>query len=219
MDKFLNRYFSWKIVVFGFVLIASWYFYKRYPAIANSSFLTASVTLLVGGVAIYIYLKQRRDTKRDAAKLILQEIRYAEGEIRKAREKEGGTYPLAIRLLPTNSWNKNIHLFVDDFNSPELDIISRFYSQVEYIDSIIQAISDQKTNPRREDYENVVKRVLEEVMKNTGQWGDNVARNVVIGIPTPALSILQEVTQRVELIYNTPAAQKFREISERTGLL
>lgn len=36
------------------------------------------ITLVVGLSAIYLYLKQKVDSKRDIAKLILQEIRYAE---------------------------------------------------------------------------------------------------------------------------------------------
>ncbi|MBU0648938.1 hypothetical protein KJ969_02450 [Patescibacteria group bacterium] len=106
------------------------------------------ITLAVGGFAIYLYLKQRRDYKRDAAALILQEIRYAEQQVANARSSSQGEeeYPLSVKLLPTNSWYKNIHLFVNDFKQPQIDAISRFYADVEYIDLIIKTISDYKTS-------------------------------------------------------------------------
>jgi len=59
------------------------------------------ITLLVGSVAIWTYNKQKQDVKRKAAKLILQEIRYAEQIIRNARTQASGNYSLSDKLLPT----------------------------------------------------------------------------------------------------------------------
>lgn len=61
-----------------------------------------SITLIVGLLAIYLYFKQKADRKRDTAKLILQEIRYAEQQIRNSGRGNRG-YSLSSRLLPTNS--------------------------------------------------------------------------------------------------------------------
>jgi hypothetical protein len=105
------------------------------------------VTFVGGVVAIYLYLKQRMDRKRDAARLILQEIRYAEQQIRNARITNPPTYSLASKLLPTNSWNDNIHLFIKDLKETEIDMISAFYSKTTYIDSLIAERSRQKINP------------------------------------------------------------------------
>lgn len=106
----------------------------------NSNFFIALVTFCVGSFAIYLYVKQKRDYKRDAAKLILQEIRYAEQKIRKYREVR--KYKLYDRLLPTNSWNDNIHLFIKDLKEVQnLDLISDFYAKASYIDTIIATIS------------------------------------------------------------------------------
>ena len=105
-----------------------------------------AVTFVVGFLAIYIYVKQKKDRKRDAAKLILQEIRYAEQQIRNFRIAQ--SYSLASKLLPTNSWNNNIHLFVKDLEETEIDMISAFYSKATYIDSLIMERSKQKINLR-----------------------------------------------------------------------
>ncbi len=61
-----------------------------------------AVTFAVGSLAIYLYLKQRADKKRDAARLILQEIRYVEQQIRNSKANMG-VYLLSTKLLPTNS--------------------------------------------------------------------------------------------------------------------
>lgn len=112
-----------------------------------SNFLTAFITLIVGGLAIYLYRKQKNDYKRDVALLILQEIRYAEQQVRSSQSYSmGENYPLSCKLLPTNSWYKNIHLFMNDFEQPQIDAISRFYAEVEYVDLVIEKISDYKTS-------------------------------------------------------------------------
>jgi len=102
------------------------------------------ITLLVGSVAIWTYNKQKQDVKRKAAKLILQEIRYAEQIIRNARTQASGNYSLSDKLLPTNSWHENIDLFVKDLKESHIDLISRFFSQAQYLDVIIRSISDKK---------------------------------------------------------------------------
>lgn len=114
----------------------------------DSNFFIALITLFVGSLAISLYIKQKKDYKRDVAKLILQEIRYAEQQIRSSQvfSPNADNYPLSSKLLPTNSWYKNIHLFMGDFKQSQIDAISRFYAQVEYIDLVIEKISNYKTS-------------------------------------------------------------------------
>ena len=86
--------------------------------VLESNFFTGVVTLVVGFFAIFVYYRQKNDQKRDAAKLVLQEIRYAEQTIRIAKEHNYDYY-LANKLLPTNSWHKNIHFFVHELKETE----------------------------------------------------------------------------------------------------
>src|SRR3989338_6744253 len=102
----------------------------------NTDIFVSLSTLLVGGIAIYLYLKGKKDHKRDAARLILQEIRYAEEQMRNSGRGSRG-YSLTARLLPTNSWNDNIHLFTKDLKETEIDMIGEFYSKAIYIDFLI----------------------------------------------------------------------------------
>ena len=79
------------------------------------------ITSIVGLFAIRPYLKQKADVKRDISKLILQEIRYAEQQIRNSKCGTRG-YSLSSRLLPTNSRDDNTHpLFIKDLKETEID--------------------------------------------------------------------------------------------------
>ncbi|KKU68704.1 MAG: hypothetical protein UX89_C0002G0029 [Parcubacteria group bacterium GW2011_GWA2_47_16] len=84
------------------------------------------VTIVVGLVAVFLYFKARKDNERDAAKLILQEIRYADQKVRNYRTYN--SYNFTEKILPTNSWNKNINLFIRKLTESELDLISKFFS-------------------------------------------------------------------------------------------
>jgi len=176
----------------------------------NSNLLISIITFLVGSFAIYLYIKQKIDHEKDAAKLILQEIRYAEQQIRSF--KVVGSYPLADKLLPTNSWHKNIHLFVGKLKETEIDLISRFYSNSAYLDIVISKISDKRndllipvnipplqTNPQSLPIVPPIAKLPQDI--TTFELNSN--------------KILNEVSQKIEFIYNTPAVGKLREIAEK----
>lgn len=181
-----------------------------------------AVTFVVGFLAIYLYLKQRRDRKRDAARLILQEIRYAEQQIRNFRIAQ--SYSLASKLLPTNSWNDNIHLFIKDLKETEIDMISAFYSKATYIDSLIVERSKQKINPPLAQSIPLnppsSASVTAQPLLPAGAGPQQVTPQQVI-VPVETIGevitarLLAEVSLSVEFLYNTPAAEKLRKISER----
>jgi hypothetical protein len=165
----------------------------------NSNLLISIITFLVGGFAICLYIKQKVDHEKDAAKLILQEIRYAEQQIRNFRVI--GSYSLADKLLPTNSWHKNIHLFVGKLKETEIDMISRFYSNSAYLDIVISKISDKKNDILTQINPSPSSPTIPLLPINTFELNSN--------------KILIEVSQKIEFIYNTPAVGKLRELAEK----
>ena len=180
------------------------------------------VTFVVGFFAIYLYLKQRKDRKRDAARLILQEIRYAEQQIRNAKINiPVVNYSLASKLLPTNSWNANIHLFIKDLKETEIDMISLFYSKTSYIDSLIAERTSQKISPPQMptvQFPPASPSVTGQPVSPVGSPQLFMPQQVMkfiqdTGNITNAL--IAEVSSSVEFLYNTPAAEKLRKISER----
>jgi len=166
----------------------------------NSNFFTGTVTFVVGLFAIILYFRQKNDRKRDAAKLILQEIRYAEQIIRIAKEHNYDYY-LANELLPTNSWHKNIHFFIHELKETDIDLVSRFYSHSSYIDILIEKISDKKND--------LV------ILKIPPETNSSAVPQTIQEFHFSSSRILKDVSEKVEFIYNTPAIDKLRSISEK----
>ncbi len=162
----------------------------------NSQFFSTLVTLAVGFSAFFIYRKQKDDKKRDAAKLILQEIRYAESQVRTYRTTGG--YSFAGKLLPTNNWNKNIHLFINDLKETEIDLISNFYSSAAYIDTVVNMISNIVNNS-----------VISGGSTNNTEKPNEPPKKIVLG----SQATLTDVSNKIEFVYNTPAAAKLMELA------
>jgi hypothetical protein len=174
------------------------------------------ITLLVGFFAIYLYLKQKKDHKRGAASLILQEIRYAEQKIRKYRDVR--VYKLSDKLLPTNSWNNNIHLFIKELGEVQnIDLISEFYAKVSYIDNLIATISKQQNNLKQILIpQNVSANQAVPPIGGPQLPSPTAMPNIkIIQMPPVSQQILDDVSMDVEFIYNTPIVEKLRKISER----
>ena len=163
------------------------------------------VTIFVGLFAVLIYYKSKMDKERDAAKLILQEVRYADQKVRNYRTYS--SYNFTEKILPTNSWNKNINLFIRVLTESEIDLISRFFSSASYLDEVINAISDAKNGKLiSEELPDTVDGI--QVAVGTGDLGKNEA----------AKQLIEVISKDIESVYNTPAADKLRKISEKKWL-
>ena len=182
------------------------------------------ITLSVGGFAIALYIHQKKDYKRDVAKLILQEIRYAESQIKVARERNN-VFLLSNRLLPTNNWYGNVHLFVGDLEETDRDSISDFYSKVSFLDKVISHITEFKINniiPIDVRLQQMPTFIPARGSITVAPQGDAALPPQLPpqGIITQQFQlnaeiILKEVTDTVEFLYNTPAADKLRELSRK----
>lgn len=181
------------------------------------------VTFLVGFVAIYLYIKQKTDKKRDSASLILQEIRYAEQQIRNYRNSQPNQYNLADRLLPTNSWNDNIHLFIQSMEENEIDMISSFYAKAKYIDFLILKRSEQKTEPNQTSITPTVISPIQQsqTVQVVGQNAppQSQPRMMQFSLPVPnnelvTIELLHQISFSIELIYNTSIVDKLKKISK-----
>lgn len=161
------------------------------------------ITLVVGFVAIYLYLKQKKDHKRDAALLILQEVRYAEQSVRNYRTNK--TYTFTEKILPTSSWHKNIHLFVKDLKETDIDLISKFYSNAAYLDGVIGILADFSTK------ELLTPETPVDIKDEEG----HATRIATSDMGSGLKALVNALSENVEFIYNTPAMTKLRLLSER----
>lgn len=164
------------------------------------------VTIFVGLFAWFLYRKGRSDNRRDAAKLILQEIRYADQKVRNYRTYS--SYNFTEKILPTNSWNKNINLFIRELKESELDLISKFFSSATYLDEVIKSIADSRNNYWIQTETPIIDNEIPVAMGTGGLSDDE-----------PAKKLIEAISKDIESIYNTPAADKLRSISERKSYL
>jgi len=88
------------------------------------------VLFITGLIGIYVYFLGKRVEKKNAAQIILMELRNAEKTIQNI--KAASVITATETIMATNSWSKYNHLFVDVLDQDELDLINRFYSQAEF---------------------------------------------------------------------------------------
>ncbi len=186
----------------------------------NSQFFIALITLAVGVTAFILYIRQRRDHKSDAALLILQEIRYAEQVFRSATQGSRADFLVFEKMLPTNNWNQNIHLFLE-LEETELDLISRFYSKAAYIDHLVSKISDFKNKEVGLITQTPPQRIILDPNQHTNQ-NMNPQQVDVPFLYDPmgqTQELLRIVCADMEFVYNTPTGEKLKRLSSKRSLL
>lgn len=106
-------------------------------AIYFQTVVSSVVTVLVGLGAFGVYLWQKIDRKKTAARIILIEIENAERQLVAIKASDSDSLPENTLLMPTSSWEKYRHLFGRDFSPREWDTISDFYNRCSLYDKAI----------------------------------------------------------------------------------
>ena len=183
--------------------------------------ISVSAAILGAAIAYKIYRNQKADEKRDAAKIIIQEIRRAEDII--SDYKRTGGYQFDKKIIATNSWTKNIHLFVGDLNNDELDKISDLYSTGEYLDNLIKEISQIRLNDEIEKEKKRLTIKLQHQQQHPPQLEGStypIAQitqfvNVTIPSLTPVWKpLLDAISLRLEPIYHSEIVAKLKKIAK-----
>ncbi|HEU5121231.1 MAG TPA: hypothetical protein VFT59_00150, partial [Candidatus Saccharimonadales bacterium] len=106
----------------------------------NSNFFVALITLAVGSFAFLIYQKRQKDTKKDAANILLLEIKNAEAQLAQAKEiiLRDKIVPESIFAMKTASWSKYGYLFIRDLTDEEWRLINNFYEKCRQYDEVVE---------------------------------------------------------------------------------
>lgn len=92
----------------------------------TSELINSVVTFVVGLVALVVYALTKRHEKRNAATIIIMDIRHAEQVVLSVLEK--GTIDRSIKnILSENNWAKYKHLFASDFSYDDFAAFNRFF--------------------------------------------------------------------------------------------
>ena len=227
--KTVNPYL---LLILAYVIAGS-ALYWQLPAFANSNFFAASMTFLVGGLAFFIYTKQKSDERINAAITLLLEIRHAEGKIDIIIDKlDKNTASDLPRVLPVNSWRLYSHLFVKDFDLDDVQLLNNFYSSCE----IIEDLSNRQNNfvwitteERAKAVQNVLAEIHDDFQKETvakdplaqerfnrrkGGLGEFYANEVLAYAPDKILKGLKFQTQNLKRITPTPCGAKLKDLAK-----
>ncbi len=192
----------------------------------NINFLNGMATILAAFIAIFLYYWERSKKKRDAAKIIVQEIRRAEDIINEY--KEHSEYKFTKKIIATNSWAKNIHYFVMDLDQDELDKISNLYSTGEYLDSIIIKVSDYKFDENIKIYQKKFNQMvagLNQAVQNQQSTSVIIQPEsqptpkikdikIPIQMPEPWKTLLDEISKNYEPVYHSNICEKLKKIAK-----
>jgi len=121
-------------------------------AIYNSNLFLAVITVLVGFIAYLLYRKQKKDYKRDAASIVLMEIRNAERVIERMKSQGVQISSSVEEILPTNHWVKYNYLFMKSLDKDELDLVNNFYNKCSVIDKALSQMSTSRQLEQKGGY-------------------------------------------------------------------
>ena len=107
----------------------------------SDRYLQAGVTLIVGLFVFILYIWQKRDSKKNAAKIIEVEISGAEDKLKELKVKfaeSSGNEIVNSLILSSNSWTKYKHLFINNFTAKQWRKISEFYDNCELLNEAVR---------------------------------------------------------------------------------
>ncbi len=108
----------------------------------DSSFFLALTTITVAAIALYIYKRQRKDELRDAATIILSEIKNSTGLLRGIKERFNPDPASAVLenniVLEQESWSKYKFMFINLLEQEEWDAVNNFYKHTRLYDDAVR---------------------------------------------------------------------------------
>lgn len=220
-------------LVLGIYAVVGGTIYYLFPGFANSNFYFATITFLVGGYAFYVYAKQRRDEKINAATSLLLEIRNAESKVDILIDKldKGVTTDLPS-ILPVNNWQNYSHLFAKDFDPDELQLLNNFFSACMIIEDLVHRQNNFvwiTTEERAKTVQQLLARIhddfqIEAKIDGAAAQAKFDARKRALGefysnealsyAPNKILAGLKFQTQNIEKITTTPCGSKLKKMAQ-----
>jgi hypothetical protein len=152
--------------VYGIAMLHLWQAYLN-PLLRNYS--TAIATLIIGYAAYGVYKRQKRDTKRDAANIVLLEIEGAEQQMQKITDASpGNPVQPKIYLMKSASWDKLRYLFIRDLDRNEWDKVTDFYNKCREFDQAVDyqaSLFEKNVRELRKNEQKVLAKYAEECIE------------------------------------------------------
>lgn len=177
---------------------------------------------------VNFYKNLLKQKKKDIARLLLVEIRFAERSLEELAHKLTnyvyGEYP---SVLPHNSWNKSKSLFGSVFDQDELDMMQTFYATCEEIEEFIQKEREVYWHNAESRAAVLQDKLAEAVMRSYHRGSidhrvlrdykrivlDTVGHDEYVYRPKHATRILDSLVMRARRISDTSCYTKLKELA------
>lgn len=135
------------------------------------------VTIFVGAFIFVVYMVQRWNHRRDAANVILGEIRQGRARLQRVQEHvarfiaenpgiEVGLIPSDIKLLPTESWSQYKYIFARRMDQATFDAISDFFDHAKAYDTAVDYNNGSFTKNEDSIRANISRMTMDTVIEN-----------------------------------------------------
>jgi hypothetical protein len=189
----------------------------------DSNLFQTIIIFITGIVALMIYYINKYNEKKDAARIIINEIRIAERAIQEIRNRKIVSELLII--LPNDTWQYKKHLFLNNLDQDEINLINDFYykcayaeqyrrmvynirndaiiSKSNYLQNKLIDVMYDSINSSEKDYEDIKQKII--AMANSENW---------LFEPNTPLVNLIEYIENIIFITSTNAGDKLKNIAK-----
>jgi hypothetical protein len=189
----------------------------------NSSLFQTAVIFITGLTAFIIYHMNKYNEKKEAARIIINEIRIAEKAIQEIKNKKQ-VFELSV-ILPNNTWQHKKHLFINILDDDELNLINEFYYRCSFADLYRKMIFDVRNEAifAKSNYmqEKLID-IMHETINNPGKSYES-EKQILIGMTnnegwifapeTPTASVIEYI-ENIVLITPTNAGTRLKKIAK-----
>lgn len=193
----------------------------------NSNLFIGLATIITGIGVVIVYYLQKRNSKIQAARVLLLEIRTAEERIRQIKDKvdSGFTNDLPS-VFPTKSWKTYSHLFISDFDQDELILINSFYDYGDLVEEFAKRNNDffwVTTEERARVVQNKLADLVIHSKTQTPEIDLNTLKQELLDVfasdsytytPRKTIDAITNYTEKIENITTTSAGKKLKIIAK-----
>lgn len=194
-------------------------------AFLNSEALATAVLLITGISAFATYFLQKRNEVRDAATILLNEIRNAERTISNIHHSKN-INDLTI-ILSGNSWGKYSHLFARKLDQDEFNQVSEFYKKCELAESYrklwLQIRNESIAAKARYIQSSLIALISESILNGSDDQSHQLKRQKLIDMtdqedhlfnPSAPINTLIEHISNIPQVTTSSAGTKIKKLSD-----
>lgn len=181
--------------------------------------LVGAITAVAGYI---VYRKSKSDEKQEAAALIYLEIINAEQRVDAIKRSSSIEPEIYHPILPSNNWENNKHLFVNDLDANDYSLINNFYFDCRQIDKSISMLSVSK---QLEFKENAIHSTLSQMAQNSkgnsetfekekAEFLKIIEKDVYVFPPKSAIDIIYRSKSTFQPISQLAAGQKIKKTAK-----